>query len=94
MGALISSTRGVTCSVDHIHRHGHFWSNQCNAIDELDKSKFWCLTRARKRFAIPKHDCSRYTAVDILIAVDILEVPILYNNTRYLLVAKLLHKVA
>ena len=44
MGGLLSSTRGVTCSVDHIRRHGHFCSNQRNAIDELDKYKFWRLT--------------------------------------------------
>ena len=40
----ILNTCGVTCSVDHIRRHGQFWSNQCSAIDELDKSKFWRLT--------------------------------------------------
>ena len=43
-GFDILNTCAVTCSVDHIRRHGHFWSNQRNAIDELDKSKFWRLT--------------------------------------------------
>lgn len=32
---------GCSCSVDHVHRHGDYWSSQRSMMDELDVKKLW-----------------------------------------------------
>ena len=32
---------GCSCSVDHIRRHGDYWSSQRSMMDELDSKKLW-----------------------------------------------------
>ena len=40
-GFEILNAFGCSCSVDHIRRHGDYWSQQRSAIEELDTKKLW-----------------------------------------------------
>ena len=51
-GFDILNTFGCICSVDHIRRHGKYWSRVRKSINELDKTKFWRVSMDNLNFKL------------------------------------------
>lgn len=48
---------GCSCSVDHVRRHGDFWSSHRSVMDELDVKKLWRISFDNLNFKIKYSVC-------------------------------------